>query len=336
MMGGLWKTDGRVDNDMDQSNNPRSGKIRLCAIKGLRILLFYVAVPVVLLTVLAQLIRDTVLRSEPAVYWILLVALGAVALNWLVYALIRRKRPTLLVFAHGILCLLIVVLIEQFSFPGYYSVVSTLAVIGGFLALAFLFLISFWLAATHNKAAHSAAVVIWVILFLTLCLMGYQVARDIESRIVDRDTWITIGSIAAMVLAAFSPLILSSCRRAAARRRKTGLTEGRIVQIIGETRLDRYDEMVTRYHARIQYTVREISYETRADISKFLTRLHGRKAFIGREVPVSYDPENPAEAFVSRITRKLLADRAEADPAPEAGSGGGNETGSPVKDHPEK
>ena len=68
---------------------------------------FYGLVPVLLLAFLAQPIGDAVLASEPAAWWILLAALAAVGVNWLVYSLIHRKRPPFPVFSHGLLCVII-------------------------------------------------------------------------------------------------------------------------------------------------------------------------------------------------------------------------------------
>ena len=78
------------------------------------------------------------------------------------------------------------------------------------------FLFSLWCASPRrSKLAHSTAVVIWVILGLTLCLMIFQVARDIEVRCVSLDTWINIGSAVLFILAFNMPWILSARRRSA-------------------------------------------------------------------------------------------------------------------------
>ena len=74
-------------------------------------LVLYFLVPVLLLVLLAQPAGDAVRRSGTAAFLVMAAALGAVCLNWCVYMLIRRKRPTLLVFTHGILCLIAVELI---------------------------------------------------------------------------------------------------------------------------------------------------------------------------------------------------------------------------------
>ena len=78
------------------------------------------------------------------------------------------------------------------------------------------------------------------------------------------------------------------------------------MQIIGETSLDLDGDPVTRNHVRIQYTVEDRVYETRADISRFTTRRFGKEAFVGREVPVFYDPADPSDAFADRIDRHFF------------------------------
>ena len=66
-----------------------------------RVLFLYVLAPVLLLILFAQPIAGAVPGSDSAAYLILLVSLGAVVLNWLVYGVIRRKHPSQLVFAYG-------------------------------------------------------------------------------------------------------------------------------------------------------------------------------------------------------------------------------------------
>ena len=286
-----------------------------------RLLGFYILIPLVLLKLLAKPIGDAVLRSDAACFRILLAALAAVGLNWYVYYLIRKKRPSLLVFAFGALFLLIVTAIEHETFESTYYLRSTLAVIGGFLLVAFLFLFSFWCAGRRNKFAHSTAVVIWVILFLLLVIMAYEAAKDIENELVTVDTWITIVSLVIFILAAFIPLFLSSHRRKASRNRKIGLTEGKIVQIIGETELDNEDRLVTRNHCRVEYAVDNVPYETKAAISRFTTRWYGRKNFIGLKVPVYYDPDNPADTYVKKIDKHIFDQLVNSPDPGGAGSG---------------
>lgn len=289
---------------MNRSDLLRSLKKGLSA--SPKILFFYILAPCIILRLLADPIGSAVLRSDGNAFLILLLVFAAVALNWLVYSRLRRKAPSHLVFAWGFLWLLFVVIIESEAFPAVYPLVSTLAVIGGVFTLAALFLISFWLAARRARAAHTAAVVIWVVLFLVFCAMCYQVIRDIESRSERPDTWIILATIILMLLTACSPSLLTAARRSASRRRKTGLAEGKITQIIGETRLDMDGDPSTRNYARIQYTVSGIPYETRADISRITTRRFGKEAFTGKAVPVHYDPSDPSEAFASRIDRHIF------------------------------
>ena len=92
----------------------------------------------------------------------------------------------------------------------------------------------------------------------------------------------------------------------AALLRATGLAEGRILQLIGETHLDRDDDLVPLHHARVQYAVDGTPYEARAAISLYAVRRFGRKRFIGRTVPVYYDPSDPAHAYTDRIDRHFF------------------------------
>ena len=220
--------------EMDKPATMKSGKTLLLTII-LKNLLLYAIAPVLLLWFLVPFIRDAVRTADTAAFRILPAALAAVGLNWLIYAAIHRKRPPLPVFAHGILILLIIVIIQYEALPETSTLASTLGAVGGLLMLAFLLLLSFWFASCRSKAAHSAAVCIWVILGFIFCGMVYQVIRDIEGRCVTRDTWITLGSLILFLLALSVPRILAVFRRNVLRRRATGLTAGWIVQVIGET-----------------------------------------------------------------------------------------------------
>ena len=275
----------------------------------LKNLLFYVVFPFSGLAFLSGPIGRAACESDPSAFWILFTAFALVCLNWLVYHTVHRKYPSLLVFAHGIFCLLLVLIIEYETLPGYlpryYGLTSTLAMIGGCLALAFLFLLSFWLASRRSKFAHAAAVMIWVMIGLIAVLIAYQAIRDIEGRNVNLSTWISIAILAAIIPAAFSRRILASRRDARMRSRATCVTDGRMIQVIGETHLDRDDDLVTDYHVRVQYAVDGTLYETRTEISKMIMRKYGKKAFVGREIPVRYDPENPEYAFTGKIDREF-------------------------------
>ena len=286
---------------MDRPN--RKAHLLLTVLKGL---LLYGLVPVLLLVFLAKPVSGAVRRSGAAALLILLAGLGAVVLNWFVYRLVRRQRPTLLVFAHGVLCLLALTLVEQEALPAYDPLASSLALIAGSLALACLLLLSFWFAARRSRPAHAVAAGIRITLGIILFFMAWRVLRAIEIGSVTPDTWLTLGFMAALLLGWCSPRILAACRRKKARRRKTGLAAGTIVQIIGETSLDLDGDPVTRNHVRIQYTVEDRVYETRADISRFTTRRFGKEAFVGREVPVFYDPADPSDAFADRIDRHFF------------------------------
>ena len=290
---------------MDNSFTPGSGK-SLLWIKTAKILFFYALVPLLFLILLAQPVGSAVRSSDQNIFLIFLAALGAVVLNWLVYAAIHRKRPTVLVAAHGLLCLLAVVIVENEALPGNHPLSAILVVAGCFLAFISLLLFSSWCASRRSRPAHAAAVTIRVILAILLCCMVYPIARDIETRSVNPDTWINIGGLVVLLLAFNGSLICSVFRRSAVRRKATGLVPGRIVQIIGETSLDLDGDPVTQNYARIRYTVDNVPYETRADISRFVTRLYGKEAFIDWVVPVCYDPADPGTAFVKRIDRHVF------------------------------
>ena len=276
---------------------------RTVVLKGL---LLYVLFPLLCLWLLAGPIGSAVRGSDAAAFLILLAALVCVGLNWLVYSLVRRTRPSLLVFSYGVFCLLAVLLVEYDALPASSPVASTLAVIGGCLALTGLFLLSYWFAARRSKPAHVFAVGLWIIIGIIAVFMGYQVIRDFESRYVTRDTWITLVILLALLPAAFIHRILSIRRAKVVRQRAAGLAEGRILQLIGETRLDQDDDLVTNYHARIEYEVNGAVYETRADIAKITMRRFGKKAFVGQKIPVHYDPANPANAYADRIDRHFF------------------------------
>ena len=294
-----------MERDMNRQDMIASLKslFRTVVLKGF---LLYVFFPLLGLWFLARPIGSAVRGSGPAPFLILLTALAFVGLNWLVYFLVHRKRPSLLVFGFGAFCLLALVVVEYDALPASAPVASTLAVIGGCLALAGLFLFSYWFAAHRSRPAHVIAVGLWILIGIVAFFMAYQVIRDFETRNVTRDTWITVVILLALVPAAFIHRILSARRSTAVRRRATGLAEGRILQLVGETRLDRDEDLVTDYHARVEYEVNGIPYETRADISKITMRRFGRKAFLGQKIPVHYDPDRPADAFTDRIDRHFF------------------------------
>ena len=284
-------------------------RTRWCLI--LKGIFLYALIPALCLWLFPQPVGSAVRGSDSSAFLILLATLAAVVLNWLIYIMIQKKHPSLLVFAHGVLCLLLMVLIEYSALPASGTLASTLSVIAGCLTLVYLFLLSFWLAAHRSRTAHVFAVGLWIIIGLIAFFMLCQVLRDFEIRQVTRDTWITIVILTALVPAAFVKKILSARRRAFSHRRTSALTSGRIVQLIGETHLDRDDDQVTKYHARVEYTVDDVPYETRADIYKITMRRFGKEAFVGREIPVHYNPDYPSEAFVNRIDRHFFDDLTE-------------------------
>ena len=272
----------------------------------IRLVFFYALVPVLLLAFLAKPIGSAALASDAAAFWIQLAALAAVGLNWLVCTAIHRRRPPFVVFAHGLLCVLIVVCLQYGVLPGDHQLMPTLAVIIAALALAVLLLMERWCTACRAKAAHAAAVVIRVLLGFIFAGMIFQVLVDIENGLVTRDTWITIGIVAALLVAFYAHRIRVSALRSAERRRESSVVSGKIVQIIGETHLDLDGDPVTEYLARVQYSIDDVPYETRADIALKTIRRYGKDAFVGRAVPVYYNPADPAEAFVNKLDKRML------------------------------
>ena len=295
----------KEEQTMDKTEIPRKSASRLLS-AVLKFILLYALAPALLLCILARPIGSAACGSDAAAFLILLAALGSVALNWLVYLLIRRKRPSLLVYAFGLFCLLAVVFIEHDALPGYASLASTLALIAGFLVLMCLLLPSFWLAAHNTRLTRVIAVGLRIAAGVILFFMAYQIIRDIEIENITRDTWITLAILIVTVLVRFSPRIISAVRRKEAENRATGQAEGRIVQIIGETHLDRDDDPVTLQQVRVQYTVDDVPYETKGEITHYAIWKFGKAALVGRTVPVSYDPAHPADAHVNRIDRHFF------------------------------
>lgn len=272
-----------------------------------KLLVFYALAPVLCVIFLARPIGEAVRRSDTAAFLILLAALAAVLLNWLVYKLIRRRRPSLLVFSHGIFCLLITVYIQYEALPTASAQRSTLAMVCGSLALIFMLVLSHWFASFRgSKAALAVAVglriAFGIVLFFALC----QILRDIEIRHATLETWITLGILIFMLLAAAAPRLLSACRVHTLHRRASGLATGTLTRIIGETHLDLDDDPVTLFHCTIQYTVDGVSYETQAGATRFTLRRYGKENFLGRKIPVFYDPADPASAYVNKIDRHVL------------------------------
>ena len=272
----------------------------------LRGLLIYGLIPAAVLWAVGPIISNAARASDGAGYGALLAALGAVGLNWAAYAALHRAKPTLPVFAHGALCLMIVIAIEYEALPGTAALRSVLAYLFMIPAAAFLLLLSAWLAGRPSRPAHAASVGLRLILWAVLVGMAWQVVTDIEVKRVSRDTWITGGFMIAVILGLKAQKIYRACCRNASRRRASCLAAGKIVQIIGETHLDLDGDPVTRNYARIQYEVDGKTYEARADISRFTTRRFGREKFIGREVPVRYDPGDHASAYVNRIDKHIF------------------------------
>ena len=275
-------------------------------------LFLYMLAPVLCLICLWNPAGNAVRENNGAAYWILLAALGAVGINWLIYRIVHRRLPSLLVFAHGVFCLLLTVIMEAEALPGYNPMVSTLSVIGGCLALTMLFLLSFWFAPRKSRIDHIVAVGLRLIIGAVAFLMAAQVVRDIEIGRVTRDTWISIVILIALIPAACIRRITRSARKTAFRRKATSLASGKIVQLIGETHLDLDGDPVTEYVARIRYEAGEKEYETRSGIKGITMRWFGKDSIVGLAIPVYYDPEKPEEAYANRIDRRMLKKALEA------------------------
>ena len=292
---------------MEKTAAPRSrGDLCRLLLKGL---FLYALFPLLLLWLLSGPLGKAVRASAPAAWLILGAALAAVCLNWFVYIRLRRRRPSLLVLSWGAFCLLLLVVFLHEALRGFYEQTYVLGLIGGCLALAFLFLLSYWLAARRSRAAHVFAVGLWIVIGIIAFFIAYQVIRDIESRRVTLDTWLNILILLALIPAASARRILAARRRKAFLRRASALAEGTIVQLVGETSLDRDEDLVTDYHARVEYEVGGVRYETRAEIRKLTMRYYGKQAFVGRAIPVHYDPASPADAWVARIDRRFLKEQ---------------------------
>ena len=285
-----------------------------------RFLLFYALAPALCVVFLAQPIGEAVRRSGTAVFLILLAALAAVILNWLVYKAVRGKRPSLLVYSHGILCLLITAYIQYEAFPPASSLRASQAMVCSFLALLFMLVLSHWFASFRgSKPALVIAVGLRIAFGAVLFFAVWQILRDIEIRHVTRDTWLTFGILVIMLLAAASPRLLSAWRVHMLHRRAAGMATGTLSRIIGETHLDLDDDPVTLFHCTIEYTVDGIAYETHADATRFILRKYGKENFLGRKIPVYYDPANPASAYVNRIDRHTLECPKDEPEQPEEG-----------------
>lgn len=270
-------------------------------------LLFYALAPVLCVIFLAQPIGEEVRRSGTAAFLILLAALGAVLLNWLVYKLVRRRRPSLLVFSHGILCLLVAAYMEHEALPADGALCATLAMVCGFLALLFLLVLSHWFASFRGfKPALVLAVGLRIAFGVILFFMACQIYRDFEIPQVTRDTWITIGILIFMLLAAAAPRLLAVYRVRTLRRRATGLATGTVTRIIGETHLDLDDDPVTLFHCTVRYTVNDTPYETQAEVTRYTLRRYGKENFLGRKIPVFYDPADPAAAYINQLDKHVL------------------------------
>ena len=266
----------------------------------------YVLATALLLTLCARPIRDAVRNSGTAVFPVLLYALGAAALGWLGYAAVRRRHPPLPALGYGALCLLAVVVILYDALPVLNTLKPALADLGGLLVMAALLLFSFWFAGRPSRPAHAVSVGLRILYCVILFAMAWQIIREIEVRSVTLSTWITAGILAAGIPAFFAPRIAAALRRRSSYRKADHVAIGRIYQIIGETHLDMDGDPVTNEYALIRYEADGAAYETRAEISRYAVRRFGKDAFTGREIPVFYDPADPAGAFADRIDRHFF------------------------------
>ena len=272
-----------------------------------RFLLFYALAPALCIIFLRRPIGEAACHSGTAAFLILLAALAAVILNWLVYKAVQKKRPSLLVFSHGILCLLITAYIQYEALPTATTLFATLAMVCGTLALLYMLVLSRWFASFRgSKASLALAVGLRIIFGVVLFFVLWQILRDIETSHATRDTWLTLGSLILMLLSAAAPRLHSAYRIHTLHRRATGLATGTLTRIIGETHLDLDDDPVTLFHCTIQYTVNDVPYETHADATRFILRKYGKENFLGRKIPVFYDPTDPVSAYVNQIDKHVL------------------------------
>ena len=256
-----------------------------------KFLLFYALAPALCVIFLGQPIGRAACHSGTAVFLVLLA----------------EKWPSLLVYSYGILCLLITAFIQHEALPTASALRTTLAMVCGSLALLYMLVLSHWFASFRgSKAALALAVGLRIAFGVVLFFVLWQILRDIEIRHVTRDTWLTLGILILMLLAAAAPRLRSACRVHALHRRATGLATGTLTRIIGETHLDLDDDPVTLFHCTIQYTVNDVSYETHADATRFTLRKYGKENFLGRKIPVFYDPADPSSAYVNKIDRHVL------------------------------
>lgn len=296
------KQESVLMNRMDTSPAPQTPQW----LAVLKKLVIYAVVPLLLMIFLTGPIIGAVRRNPSSAFLILAAFACAVGLNWLAYFAVNKKCPSQLIVAYGALLLTIVAFIAYTALPGYDERAVILSYIGACLGLAALVLASFWCASSRSRAAHVVAVGIWIVLGLVFVGAGYQVIRDFESNCVSRDTLITLGILIGLAVGLCVPRIVSAFRRAALRRRRTCQTTGQIVQIVGETHLDRDGDPITNRLVRVAYTVNDTAYEIRTTISPFTVWKYGKKALAGRELPVFYDPDNPANAFAERIDRHIM------------------------------
>ena len=234
----------------------RSGTARFLKsvfrVETLKNLLIYILVPFLCLGFLAQPIGNAVRGSAAAAFLIPAAALGLVALNWYIHTVVRRERPTLLVYAHGVFCVLVTAAIAYAALPGYTEQASTLAVIVGCLTLVSLFLFSFHLASRRSRPAHAFAVLLWLVIGTIAFFMAYRIFEDVRIRRVNQDTWITALVLLALIPVPFARRIRYAVRLAAAQRSASCPAAGRITQVVGETFLDRDGDPFTHYAARIR------------------------------------------------------------------------------------
>ena len=50
----------------------------------------------------------------------------------------------------------------------------------------------------------------------------------------------------------------------------------------------------------------DVPYETHADATRFILRKYGKENFLGRKIPVFYDPTDPVSAYVNQIDKHVL------------------------------
>ena len=271
----------------------------------LKNILCYLLVPLALFWIVREPVSGIAGRSdpEPAVFWVLLAALGLVVLNWLVYALIHRGRPSPPVIAHGSLCVMAVALIEHAASENAPRAKETLFLIAFFLGLLVLILFVRWSEQSRWTAPKIAAMILRILIRAAFVVMGLLTLMGIFIGGEDiRNILLSVFALTALALFWFMPAILL-------RRRASEVTAGQIRKIVEEKSWDPEGGTAITHSAEVRYSVNGVRYNIRAKFSFFGSSFFGSvpyKAFVDKKIPVHYNPDNPAEAYTARISKRTI------------------------------